>query len=98
MTIYELFEYTENTAAEKDFFSDYNFHTTGYIRIKGENAVKFIADLEEHPDHCGIYYEDGVEKDHITAMPCGIDVGIEDYGYGRVAIVVHEPITADYLR
>lgn len=99
MDIREFFIETAERTSHPDEFEPNNkrFHIEGYIRLSGDEAVNFLNTARTIPGHSGIEYFEDVTETNVGTMPHGVDIGLEEWGFGRLAIIVHNPCTADWL-
>lgn len=91
-------EVAEKTSHHDEFEpNSKRFHIEGYIRLSGDDAVNFLSTAQDFPGHSGIEYFEDVTEDNVGTIPNGVDIGLEEWGLGRLAIIVHNPCTADWL-
>lgn len=93
MTIHELFVSTARMTMNR-----IHYEQTGYIHLYKDTAVKFIDAINNTAGHVGVEYFD-IDPDDILTMSHGVEIGLEEYGYGRVVVSVHpaEPLPL-YMR
>ena len=83
MTIHELFADTAATT-----MNAIHYEQTGFVHLYKDTAVKFIDTINNTAGHCGVQYFD-VNHDDVATMPHGVEIGLEEYGWGRYVISVH---------
>lgn len=66
-----------------------HFEHEGYIHLYGEQARQFLETADTLHGHSGIIYDEDVTYETVESAPHGVEIGLEDWGWGRKIISVH---------